>query len=81
MSLFDVLRYPISDIPTNDELLALPNDLFDRWVSKSDWDGRAVSKKHIVKWYQEYYGFTGPTGKMDTRDIEYLRTLIKEYEG
>jgi hypothetical protein len=31
MSLFDVIRYPIKDIYDNDELEALPEDLYKEW--------------------------------------------------
>lgn len=31
MSLFDVIRYPISDHPTKEQLDALPTELFNKW--------------------------------------------------
>lgn len=34
MSLFDVIKYPVSDIPTGDEMLALPPTIFLDWM---DW--------------------------------------------
>ncbi len=34
MSLFDVIKYPISDEPTNEQIKALPNDIFAKWY---DW--------------------------------------------
>jgi hypothetical protein len=37
MSLFDVIRYPISDRPTAEELGSLPHNLFEEWRNKSFW--------------------------------------------
>ncbi len=33
MSIFDVLRYPISDKPTYEQIRALPNDIYSIWVT------------------------------------------------
>lgn len=32
MSLFDVIKYPISDIPAEEELSNLPADLYTKWI-------------------------------------------------
>ena len=37
MTVFDVLRYPISDLPTAEELIALPADLYRKWLHYSTW--------------------------------------------
>ena len=34
MSLFDVIKYSISDIPTEEELSALPESLLREWYNK-----------------------------------------------
>lgn len=33
MSLFDILRYPVTDIYNKDELDALPEDLYREWIT------------------------------------------------
>ena len=33
MSLFDNIRYPISDIPTAEELNALPRSVYNEWLN------------------------------------------------
>lgn len=33
MTIFDTLRYPISNLPTEAELTALPNDLYSNWLN------------------------------------------------
>jgi hypothetical protein len=45
MSLFDVIKYPISDVPTNDELCAIPPIVFLDW---RDWVKANCNKK----WYK-----------------------------
>ena len=34
MSLFDIIRYPISDISNEDELNALPEELYQEWFTR-----------------------------------------------
>ncbi len=31
MSLFDVLKYPINDLPTAEQIVALPGDIWIKW--------------------------------------------------
>jgi hypothetical protein len=42
MTIFDTIRYPITDIYNNRELEALPDDLWAQWVTEvqpnDDWD-------------------------------------------
>ena len=35
MSLFDVIKYPISTPPTTEELEALPHELFQKWLESA----------------------------------------------
>jgi hypothetical protein len=50
MSLFDVLRYPISDPPTVEQLEALPRRVFVKWRRKANFSVSASSQM-ICHWY------------------------------
>lgn len=85
MSLFDVIRYPISDPPTPEELEALPGEIFNRWVHTSDWcdvprtSAIVPSRLYIGNWYQTYH-IDGRLKNIDWHDIQMLRRMIREYE-
>ena len=69
MGLFDVLRYPISDQPTVEELAALPRDLYNVWRTSVGW--YVATNESKVKYYSE-----APVHV----DILMLREMIKNYE-
>jgi hypothetical protein len=77
MSLFDVLRYPISEPPTKEELEALPNDIWDKWVAISQWP-ESASKTLIVEWYGGIDYTNLPSVE---REIIKLKQIIKDYNG
>ena len=79
MSLFDVLRYPISDYPTAEVLDNLPDELFKEWVSLSDFAGNCEDKVYIAGWYRRYFGTRNFTNT-DFNDVNLLRKMIKEYD-
>lgn len=37
MTIFDTLRYPNSDPPTEEQLRALPIELYEKWIHQSGW--------------------------------------------
>ena len=47
MSLFDVIRYPVTDIYNADELDALPADLYAKWIELVD--GSVESDVRIIQ--------------------------------
>ncbi len=72
MSIFDVLRYPISDRPTATELNALPKKLFEIWCYNSNW----LSNPSVNYISDTYLGvMISPH-----HDIILLRAMIKEYD-
>ncbi len=73
MSLFDVLRYPISDIPTIEQIDAIPIALFERWKIQCDWR-KGVDRCTIVNYYEHV------SKDRSYKDINQLRKMIKEYD-
>ena len=85
MSIFDILRYPISNPPTVEELRALPFGLFDHWVSISDWrklDVGSVSADLVAAWYKTHWDQILILGEhqIDRDDVNLLKKIIKEYD-
>ena len=80
MSLFDVLRYPISNQPTEEEINRLPADLFWAWVAKTEFtisDRTDKSRVYISAWYKKW----GETlNQKEIKEISILRKMIKEYD-
>jgi len=74
MSLFDVIRYPVSDIPTEEELAKIPYDIIREWKKVNYfWD--EITPREI----SNYFGMT-----YCDRDIEAvinLRQMIKDYDN
>ena len=78
MTIFDTIRYPISDIPTVEQLEALPSTLFRRWAKRANFE-REASILGIVFWFEcEYVNRelwnTYPSAK---EDIQLLRDMIR----
>ena len=82
MSLFDVLRYPLSDNPTEQELAALPIELRNDWMMNNGWGFLLDDKKFIDEnpnrymagYYDRHKSYPG-----DNVQIHDLRNRIKEY--
>ena len=78
MSLFDVLRYPISNSPTENELLGLPESVFKKWQLEVGWMKKGSST-------DIYSGLSLMTGAYRSaprhQDIVLLRKMIAEYES
>lgn len=82
MSLFDVIRYPLSDHPTAAEFNALPVQLFEDWCAITNRVTVASSKCYYVAWTYKCLLISS-----NTRDIERARTelrllrkMIEDYE-
>ncbi len=76
MSLFDVIKYPISDKPTEAELKALPKEIYLEWCKIIFTTSRSPSIAVIVQYY--YFG-SNVTAR--NKDIAVLRKLILEYDN
>jgi hypothetical protein len=66
MSIFTVIKYPISDSPTKEEIDALPNELMEEWTHHPDF---RFSFSHLLN--PPIY---------PPKNIALLRKLIQEYE-
>jgi hypothetical protein len=83
MSIFDVIRYPISDPPTYEELNNLPDDLFDMWCNMTTLGPRpypstAQTRAYMCNWYSIEGNNQMPQDKSDIDDLTLLRKLIEE---
>lgn len=81
MSLFDILRYPISDSPTATELSALPTNLFEDWRSNTGWQEHGNYKTPVLigDWYSSR-DLTLSFYKIERLEINLLKEMIKEYD-
>jgi len=85
MSLFDNIKYPISELVTENELAAIPNELFVKWVSdpRFGWEDNDIRlhiqidplTPYIVSWWVRLYP---DSGKLNS---QLLRKLIQEHES
>ncbi len=76
MSLFDVLRWPISDCPTAKELTNLPANLYNDWLYKANHDlSLNWTPSEISVHYRNFRNFPA-----ERDDILLLRQMIKEYD-
>ena len=73
MTIFDSIRYPISDIPTTEQLEALPPRLYYRWV---DSQGRFVQNptpEQLAAFFQQ-----NPFAA--AAEVKILRAMILDYD-
>ena len=80
MTIFDVIRYPISYPPTAEELSRLPGDLFEAWRNSSEWSERVCDQEWIAEWYARYLD-TQYFLKADYEDLARLKQMIKDYDS
>ena len=86
MSLFDALRYPISDPPTKDEFEALPYDLLFNWKLRTTWKKLMPNGAEIDNLVQ-FYKFANRDDMaanickgLALQELSLLRTMIEEYD-
>jgi len=84
MSIFDVIRYPISWPPTKDELAAVPAELRRAW--KVTWFAEDYTLDDMVIYYRLAFNAiteSRPPGVMTFKnsfsEIQRLRKMIAEY--
>lgn len=86
MSLFDVIKYPISIPPTQEELSALPDKLFNKWIDLSQWSKSVDDTLDReddpvqISFSYELCIEMGIFTDLDLEEILLLRKLIKEYD-
>jgi hypothetical protein len=71
MSIFDVIKYPISEPPTKEELEALPDDLYNYWCVREF--GYSYSRNTIHRYLSGY----NPSNVIM---IKQLRQMIEDYD-
>lgn len=83
MSLFDVIRYPVSDLPTKEQLSAIPMPILAEWGDITFWFKTTFDSEYIAKWYSSSRERNDGNANTisDIKEINILRRLIKEYEA
>ena len=77
MTIFDSIRYPISDLPTVKELEVLPSDLFNQWVESTEWNHPDRRKTPFL--IGTWYALTPALKMADVKEVKLLRKMILEY--
>jgi hypothetical protein len=86
MTVFDVIRYPVSLPPTREELEALPKIIYWDWIRNhtQDWhqlDDTACSPWNVAIWMAYYHRDSHEHQREEIQaDVHRLRQLIAEYE-
>ena len=81
MTIFDVIRYPISECPTEKELNDLPADLLYAWVQTTPWGQSARPDIiTIVNYYRYTSRYVLNTIMFTHVEINLLRKMIWDYE-
>ena len=72
MSLFDIIKYPISDTPTKEQLDALPDEIYQKWVVM--YFSKQIPRKSMAMFYK-----ISKNNPRKAGHIKGLRELIKEF--
>jgi hypothetical protein len=82
MSLFDVIKYPISFPPQRSQLQALPPELYNEWINKSTWQNVSSESRGDPQWVAEWMiaFLDTPCNKDILHDTDLLRKMIKEWD-
>ena len=84
MSLFDTIRYPLSDMPTHEEFARMPDDLiskmFDIFGVRKDISTRAFNIKLLSNHIYFDYLWRSERDIPNTNKIKQARKAIAEYE-
>jgi hypothetical protein len=89
MNLFNVLKYPISDRPTEAELAALPEQLLYDWKVATKWvtsvrgEFSVINNQPILSWLSgdSFYGSFPGHREERMQQVDLLRKMIAEYES
>ncbi len=75
MSLFDSIKYPVSNPPTVSELRAIPPILINRWININGWTRMTVDNLLSISIY-----CTLSSNEHITQIVSALRKIIEEYD-
>jgi hypothetical protein len=78
MTIFDSIKYPISNPPTLQELEALPDEMYKAW---QDATGFTLSRQIAALLFQLVPASTGEHSPETIKQIEMFRTIIAEYNN
>lgn len=86
MSLFDVIRYPVSNLPTMEELNAIPESILAEWGKLYFRYSAPLDKVYVYNWYRRHRAWNLPKEIIiptdsDIAELNRLRMMIKEYEA
>lgn len=88
MSLFDVIKYPLSVPPTREELLAVPEYLFRAWIYDINptFKNYYYSHGYMVEWLGAWHFIGSDVAEnellwYEKKDVERLRKMLLEYEA
>ena len=70
MTIFDSIKYPLDDVPTTDQVMALPNEITDPWTKTCQTQFTRECVRLGLMTYMEY-----PPA------VALLRKIIMEYDS
>ena len=76
MSLFDVLKYPVSDPPTKEEIEVLPHSIISRLYDKLFNNGVDLDLQYKITIIYAHVLIWGDSGIITSK---YIRNTLKEY--
>jgi len=87
MTIFDSIKYPISDPPTEEELTNLPKELYDKWLGY--WNDQVIedlTPAHVAAYYRfvnniSWVGEDEAVHKAYKEKRDILKRLIHEYDN
>jgi hypothetical protein len=83
MSIFAVLRYPVSLPPSGEELSGIPSELYKEWIDKSSWmnitEDSSMNPIWVAEWMCEFIKYKDNREEIED-DVQLLRNMIKEYD-
>jgi hypothetical protein len=86
MSLFDAIRYPISNKPTVEELQRVPQQIIQQWRDHTVWKQHStISIEGVSAWYaRPRSALLTPevivAMNVDKMEIDFLRRLIAKWD-
>lgn len=80
MTIFDVIKYQISNPPTEEELLILSDNTLGKWLESVGWVAMLpISAQPSIAFIVDYYRNHAPAADINY-DIALLRKIIGEME-
>ena len=79
MTIFDVLRYPISIRPTEEEIDNLPSEIYNDWARCWKWRYKGLNSKQFYAQMRRAH-WEGNDDFVEEFRIDTLRQIILEYD-